>query len=171
MRKQFLEAGKIVGTHGIRGAVRVQPWSDSGDFLEKFKLFYLDSLGKSVITAERIQPGNSTVIIKFKGIESIEAAEKLRGSLIYINRDDVRLPEGRYFINDLLGCEVTDADSGAILGKITDVSATGANDVWHIRKDGREYLVPAIEQVIVSVDTEAGAVVIRPLKGIFDDEN
>ena len=70
-----------------------------------------------------------------------------------------------------MGCEVTDADSGAILGKITDVSATGANDLWHIRKDGREYLVPAIEQVIVSVDTEAGAVVLRPLKGIFDDEN
>ncbi len=171
MRKQFLEVGKIVGTHGIRGAVRVQPWSDSGDFLVNFKRFYLDSEGKSVITAERIQPGNSIVIIKIKDVESIEAAEKLRGSLIYINRDDVRLPEGRYFINDLLGCEVTDADSGAILGKITDVSATGANDVWHITKDGKEYLVPAIGQVIVSVDTEAGAVVLRPLKGIFDDEN
>lgn len=171
MKQQFLEIGKIVGTHGIRGAVRVQPWSDSGDFFENFKLFYLDSLGKSVITAERIQPGNGIVIIKFKDIEGIEAAEKLRGSLIYINRDDVRLPEGRYFINDLLGCEVTDADSGACLGKITDVSATGANDVWHITRYGREYLVPAIEQVIVSVDTDSEKIILRPMKGIFDDEN
>ena len=95
----------------------------------------------------------------------------MRNSVIYIDRADVKLPEGRYFITDLLGCQVFDADSGEELGKITDVSETGANDVWHITRNGKEYLVPAIDEVIISVDTENEKIVIRPIKGIFSDEN
>jgi 16S rRNA processing protein RimM len=81
------------------------------------------------------------------------------------------LPEGRYFISDLLGVEVFDADTNERLGEITDVSQTGANDVWHIKRDGKEYLIPAIDDVLISVDIDNNTAVIRPLKGIFDDEN
>ena len=72
-------------------------------------------------------------------------------------------------MQDLIGCRVLNADSEEPLGTVTGVSQTGANDVWHIAKDGKEYLIPAIPDVVLAVDTEAGTVVIRPLKGIFDD--
>lgn len=171
MKQKFIETGKIVGTHGVKGMLRVQPWSDSGEFLSNFKCFYLDDAGNERIYATSVKPHGNVVLMSVKGVTTIEQAEKLRGKIIFIDREDVVLPEGRYFISDLLGCNVTDADSKEILGKITDISETGANDVWHITRDGKEYLVPAIDEVIVSVDIDAESVVIRPMKGIFDNED
>ncbi len=93
------------------------------------------------------------------------------GKVIYINRSDLRLEDDSYLITDLIGCDVFDADSGEALGKVSDVSKTGANDVWHILKEGKEYLIPAIPDVIIDVSIDENKVIIRPLKGIFDDEN
>lgn len=171
MLKKYIETGKIVGTHGVKGMVRVQAWSDSPEFLTQFKYFYLDSKGDNRLKAETVRPHGNVVLIAFKGIDSIEQAETLRGKIIYLDRKDVKLPEGRYFIDDLIGCEVKDADSKNILGTLTDISATGANDVWHITRDGKEYLVPAIDEVIVTVDVLNSDISIRPLKGIFEDED
>ncbi len=169
--KQYLETGKIVGTHGVKGTVRVQAWSDDGDFLKKFKTFYFDKNGSIKLTATSVIPHGNVVLITFKDIDTIEKAETLRNKIIYIDRNDVKLPKGRYFIDDLIGCTVYDADSNNVLGLLSDVSQTGANDVWHISRNDKEYLVPAIDDVIVSVDIEKQALVIRPLKGIFDDED
>jgi len=171
MIKKFLETGKIVGTHGVKGMVRVQPWCDSPEFLKQFKHFYTDSNGETRLEVYSVQPHGNVVLMAIKGVDSIEKAEKLRNRVIYINRKDIKLPKGRYFIDDLIGCTVTDADTEKTLGVLSDVSSTGANDVWHIKSGDKEYLVPAIEEVIVNVDTENEAVVIRPLKGIFDDED
>ncbi len=171
MIKKFLETGKIVGTHGVKGMVRVQPWCDSGEFLKQFKSFYTDNKGENRLDVTSVQPHGNVVIMAIKGVDSIEKAEALRNKVIYINRKDAKLPKDRYFIDDLIGCTVTDADTEKVLGTLSDVSATGANDVWHIKSGDKEYLVPAIDDVIVSVDTENEAIVIRPLKGIFDDED
>ena len=171
MIKKYLEIGKIVGTHGIRGMVRVQPWSDSGEFLTEFKRFFLSPDGESELKAQKIQPHGGVVLIAFKGVDTVEQAESLRGKILYISRDDISLPDGRYFIDDLLGCEVFDADSGEKYGEISEVSQTGANDVWHIKAGDKEYLLPAIDEVIVTVDPENERLEIRPMKGIFDDED
>ena len=171
MKKQFLETGKIVGTHGVRGEMRVQPWSDTVDFLCAFDKLFLDDKGEKALEITASRPHGNVVLVTAKGVGSIEQAEALRGKVLYINRDDVDLEEGRHFIDDLIGCAVSDADSEKPLGKLTDVSQTGANDVWHITKNGKEYLVPVIPEVVVRVDVDAGEIVIRPLKGIFDDEN
>lgn len=170
MKKQFLEIGKIVGTHGVKGMVRIQPWSDDGAFLTKFKIFYLKN-GKSKIDAAKIIPHGNVVLAEIKGIATIEDAEKLRGKVLYIKRGDANLPKDRYFISEIIGSQVFDADTDILLGKLTDVSKTGANDVWHITKDGKEYLVPAIDPVIVDVNIDTDIIKIRPLKGIFDDED
>ena len=170
MKKEFLEVGKFVGTHGVRGMVRIQPWSDDGAFLAQFKKFYLE-IGKTKIEMSKITPHGNVVIAQIKGVNTIEDAEKLRGHVLYLKRDDARLSEGRYFVSEIIGANVFDADTNALLGTLTDVSPTGANDVWHIEKDGKEYLVPAIPDVIVSVDVNTDTVTIRPLKGIFDDED
>ena len=171
MIKKYLETGKIVGTHGVRGALRVQPWCDDGEFLANFKTIYTDKDGQNKLKVTSAKTHGNVVLITVAGVDSIDAAERLRGTVIYIKRSDVKLPEGRYFISDLLGCTVTDADTGATLGILADVTETGANDVWHIKKDNKEYLVPAIDDVIVKVEPEKESVIIRPLKGIFDDEN
>lgn len=168
MKKQFLETGKIVGTHGIKGIVRIQPWSDSGEFLAAFDRFYLDAAGGASVEVKSAQPHGNVVLAKLSGVDTIEKAEQYRGKVIYIDRDDVDLPEGRYFVDDLIGCVVYDTQD-VLLGKLSDVSQTGANDVWHILRDGKEYLVPAVEEVIVSVDTDAERIVLDPMKGIFDD--
>ena len=170
MKKEFLEVGKFVGTHGVRGMVRIQPWSDDGEFLTGFKKFYLDN-GKEKIEMTKITPHGNVVIAAVKGIDSIENAEKLRGQVLYIKRDDAKLPEGRYFVSEILGAQVFDADSGSLLGVLADVSPTGANDVWHVKDGDCEYLVPAIPDVIVDVDINTDKVIIRPLKGIFDNED
>lgn len=169
--KQYLETGKIVGTHGVKGAVRVQPWCDSAEFLKQFKNLYADSEGNRKLDVSWVQPHGNIVLMAFSGIDSIEKAEALRNKIIYIDRDDVILPDGRYFIDDLIGCTVTDADSKDVLGILSEVSSTGANDVWHISKNGKEYLVPAIEDVIEKVDTQNKELSIHILKGIFDDED
>lgn len=171
MKKRYLEVGKIVGTHGVKGMTRVQVWADSPDFLKQFKYLYTDSDGNNKLNVLKVQPHGNISLVAFKGVESIEHAESFRNTVLYIDRKDVKLPEGRYFITDLIGITVTDAESGAVLGEISDVSQTGANDVWHIKKDGKEYLIPAIDEVIVEVDIDNQTAVIKPLKGIFDDED
>ena len=171
MKNKYLEAGKIVGTHGVRGMVRIQPWCDSGEFFCSLKKVYLDNEGKNKLTVLKSSPHGNVVIAAIKGIDSIEEAEKYRNKVVYMDRRDARLEDGQYFICDLLGCQVSDADSGKTLGVISDVSQTGANDVWHIKKDENEYLIPCIDEVVVSVDIEEEKVVIRPLKGIFPDED
>ena len=170
MKKEFLEIGKIVGTHGVRGMVRIQPWSDDGEFLTHFKTFYLEC-GKTKIELNKITPHGSVVIAAIKGVDSIEDAENLRNKVLYIKRDDAKLPEGRYFVSEIIGASVFDADTDALLGILTEVSPTGANDVWHVKSGEKEYLVPAIPDVIVNVDINSDTIKIRPLKGIFDDED
>ena len=171
MKKEFLEAGKIVGTHGVAGMVRIQSWCDSNEFFCKFKKLFLNENGTGEIIVSSSKPHGNVVIAKLKGYDSIDAAETLRNKVVYVNRNQMNLEKGAYLIQDLIGCSVFDIDSGAFLGKISDVSKTGANDVWHIENDGREYMIPKIDDIVKLVDIDNEKVLIKPIKGIFDDEN
>jgi len=103
-------------------------------------------------------------------VDTVEQAQALRNSILYMDRNDVELEEGTYFIQDLIGLKVSDADTGADYGKIADVLQTGANDVYLLRDDsGKERLVPVIPDVVTEIEPEQGYVKIRPLKGLFDD--
>lgn len=172
MKKQYLETGKIVSIHALKGEVRVQPWCDSGDFMKKFKTLYLDKNGEKSLKITSCRPHGNVVIVKIEGVDSPEEAQKLRGKILFINRDDAKLEDGQYFIQDLIDCTVVDADNESrVYGKISDVSETGANDVWHIKDEtSREYLIPAIPDVVISTDVDSGIIKIRPLRGIFDEE-
>lgn len=170
MKKQFLEIGQIVNTHGLKGEVRVDPWCDSPDFICEFDSLYLKNGDVFEITQSR--PHKNVAILKIKGIDTIEQADALRKTVLYINRDDVVLEDDAYFIQDILDCKAVDADTQQEYGKITDVIKTGANDVYQITADdGKNYLIPVIDDVVISADVDEGIVTIRPLKGIFDDED
>ncbi|MDY4587219.1 MAG: ribosome maturation factor RimM [Oscillospiraceae bacterium] len=170
MKKQFLEIGKIVATQGIRGEVRVQYYCDSAEVLCDYDTLYLDK-GKTEVTVERAYPHKNIVVMKLEGIDKIEQAQPLIGKLLYLDRDDAELEEGLYFIQDIIGLTVKDADSGEVYGKITDVYQNGASDVYSIRKeDGRELMFPCIDEVVISTNIDAGEMIIRPLPGLFEDE-
>ena len=105
-------------------------------------------------------------------MDGIDAASALRGKILYMDREESGIGENEWFIEDLIGCQVLDADSGREYGTLTEVSQTGANDVWHIRSaQGREYLIPAIRDVVREVFPQEERITITPLKGIFDDED
>ncbi len=170
MKKQFLEVGRIVGTHGIRGELRVDPWCDSPDFLSGFKKLYFDE-GKTSLKS-KARPHKNIVLLRLEGVETIDDAEKLRGKVLYIDRDDARLPEGKNFVQDLIGCRVVDADDASKeYGEIADVFKTGANDVYTVKNPSGEFLVPVIDEVVVEKDIDGGVVRIRPMKGLFGDED
>lgn len=170
MIKKFFELGQIVGTHGLKGEIRLNPWCDSPKFAEKFKTAYFDQNGNECVDIITARAHGNIVLMKLKGVDNIESAELLRNKVLYIKREDAHLPDGTWFIEELFGCEVYDADTSVLYGKISDVSYTGANDVWHITdSNGKEYLIPAVKEFVVDVNVENNCVKIRPLKGIFDD--
>ena len=173
MLKPYLELGQIVSTHGIKGEVRVTPWCDSPEFACIFKTVYLDDKGEKPVKVIASRPHGNIALMKLEGIDTVEQAAAMRNKILYMARKDVNLSEDSWFIADLIGCKAVDADDeNKIWGTLTDVSQTGANDVWHITDEkGQEYLLPVIPPVVIKTDVENEKVNIRPLKGIFDDED
>ncbi len=169
--KQFLETAKIVATQGIRGEVRCQYYCDSAEFLCEFEELYLDKKGEKPVQITRAYPHKNIVVMKIDGIDTVEEAQKLVGKTLYMNRNDVELDEGTYFIQDIIGLTVKDADSGEIYGNISEVYQNGATDVYSIKKEnGRELMFPYIDEVVKKIDIEAGEMLIKPLEGLFDED-
>ncbi len=166
MKKEYLEAGKIVTTHGIRGEVKIMPYTDTPELLCDFERLFMGK-NHDEIYIEKSRVFKNMVIAKIEGVNTVEEAEKLRNKILYMHRDDLELDENTYFIQDLIGMEVRDAENGFVYGKIKDVMQTGANDVYVIQGD-REYLVPAIPDVVVSTDIDNDIMLIKPLEGLFD---
>lgn len=165
--KQFLEIGKIVAVQGLKGEVRVEPWCDSPEFMCEFDMLYLDK-GKTPAEIEKSRPHKNIVVMKLAGVDTPEAAAAMRGKILYMDRNDVELEPGTYFVQDLMGLEVVDADDGTVYGTLSQVTSTGANDVYHIKNGDKEYLIPAIPDVIEKTDIEGGKLIIRKMEGLFE---
>ncbi len=167
--KKMLETGKVVNIHGLKGEIKVIPWCDAPEFICEFDVLYIGKEQKTFeVESARVHKGMA--LIKLKGIDTPEAANSLRNSVVYIDREDIELDEGTYFIQDLIGLTVKDVDTDKVYGEVTDVLQTGANDVYEIKNDKKTYLVPAIEQVVIDTDIENSVMLIRPLEGLFDED-
>lgn len=169
--KKYLEAGKIVGSRGLRGELRVEPWCDSAEFLCHFRKLYWRA-GEEEVRVKTARVHKNMALLTLEGIETVEQADLLRGRILYLDRSDCKLEQGRYFIQDMLGLTVLDADDPTICyGELTDVYQTGANDVYEVTgAEGKQYLIPAIPDVIVGKEIEQGRILIRPLEGLFDED-
>lgn len=168
-QKPFLEAGQITGTHGVRGEVRIQPWCDSAEQFAGFRTLYWDATGTRPVRLHA-RPHKQMALARLEGIDTVEAAAALRGRMLFVARRDLRLPEGYHLVQDLIGLTVVDADTGETYGRLTDVSQTGANAVYHMQTPRGEVLIPAIPQVVIAIDTAADILRLRPMKGLLDDE-
>ncbi len=170
MLLEFLELGKIVSTHGVRGELRVQAWCDSPEFFKSFRAMYIGKKDKREYAVRGARPHGNIMLLTLEGIDNLDAANELRGKTIYVKRSEAPLEPGRYFIAELIGCRVLDADNESHeYGVIKDVTNTGASDIWHIEKDGKEYLLPSVPEVVIQVDVESGFAKIRPMRGIFEE--
>jgi 16S rRNA processing protein RimM len=169
MRQEYLELGMVVGTHGLQGELRVNPSCDSPAFCCQFACLYFDNLGALPVRVVSARPHQRIALLKLEGTTSVEAAQALRSKTLFFRREDARLEDGQYFIAELLGCTVVDAHNGALCyGTLCDVSKTGANDVWHIRRpNGQQALIPVIASVVKDVDICAGVIQITPLPGLL----
>ena len=109
--------------------------------------------------------------MRLKEIDTMESAEKLKMRDIYVKRDEIPpLPEGRYYISDIIGLSVK-SDSGEELGEVSDVFSTGSNDVYSVKKDGKELLIPVIDEVVKKIDLDNKEIIITPIKGLINDED
>ena len=165
MPEQYLEVGKITNTHGIMGEVRVQPWADSPEFLCQFKTLYVDQ-AHWPIKVERARVHKNMVILKLEGVTDVPSALSMRNAILYIDRKDAALPEGSFFLADLMGLEVRDAQSGKLLGKIADIMTLPANNVYVVRGGEREILVPAVPQFIAETNVEGGYLRVNMMEGL-----
>lgn len=172
MVKDYLEIGQIVSTHGIKGEVRLDPWCDSPEFVKKFKTLYRDDKGEAGFKVLACRPHGNVAVLKLEGVDTIEAAQKLKNTVLYMKRSDVNLPKGKWFVSELIGCDVLDFDDNSVCyGIIKDVESYAANDVWYIETpDGKEVLIPAIKDVVIECDVAQNKAFIRPLRGLFDED-
>ena len=163
---ELIKAGKIVNTHGIRGDIKIDVWMNDARDLCDISTIYIGGKPYAVTNA-RAQ--RALAIVHLKGVDSIEAAEMLKGREIEIEKTDDLLDEGEYFIEDIIGCEVYDVDTQEHYGKIIDVYPGIANDAYEIcLKSGKQVLFPVIKDVIIETDIQAKVIKIRPLGGMFE---
>lgn len=162
-----LEVGKITNTHGLKGEVKFIPWTNSPEDFESIKNVYL--LDNTKLTVKSIKYQKNNLILKLGGIDSIEAAEKLKGCVVTAERSELaEIEDGEYYIADLIGLQVYE-DTGEVLGIISDVFNTGANDIYEVKRDGKKpLLLPVIDSVVKEIDVEKGRVTVHLLEGLLD---
>lgn len=158
--KEYITVGQIINTHGLKGEIKIYPLTDDIKRFRKLKNVYIDNK-ETKITWCKLQ--SDKIILKLEGIDTIEAAQKLKEKYIEIKREDaVKLPEGRYFITDIMECTVFD-ETGKELGKVTNVIQTGSNDVYSVKGKDEDILIPALKSIVTKIDIENQTIVIKPL--------
>lgn len=162
MEKQaFIEAGRIINTHGVAGEVKIEVWLDSPAFMKKFKRLYIGGRETAVLSAREHK---GFLLAKLDGVDDVNAAMALKGKALLINREDVRLPKGTFFIQDIIGASVID-QSGAEIGRLSEVLETPAHRVYVVKGE-REHLIPAIPEFVMSTDSGAGVIRVRLIEGM-----
>ena len=165
MRNRYLEAGEIVGTHGVRGEVKILPWADGPEFLTLFDVFYLDGTAYPV---ESCRVHKTMALARLQGVDTVEAAQALRGRVVRVDREGLELEEGTVFIADLMGLPVFAGDEE--IGKIADVLTMPGNDVYVVRGE-HEYMIPAVGEFLEEVNVDEGFVRVKLIEGMRTDEN
>lgn len=168
---EHLIVGKVLCPWGVKGQVKVEPLTDDIQRFKNLKSVLVSGdnrrLTENIESVNLLQ--NKYVAVKLQGIDTRDLAEKLRGCLLEVPRDEaIKLPKGRFFISDIIGIRVLD-EKGDILGTVSDVLQTKANDVYVFKDNvGKEYLIPAIKEVIIDIDLENNKMIIRPLEGMLE---
>lgn len=162
MEKQaYIDAGKIVNTHGVRGEVRIEVWLDSPALLKRCGRVFLGGEEKKILSAREHK---GFLIAQLEGVTDVNAAQALKNRVLQIARADARLPKGSFFLQDILGAAVVD-ESGAEIGKLAEVMETPAQRVYVVQGE-TEHLIPAVPAFILNTDAEKGVITVRLIEGM-----
>lgn len=161
-----IKIGKIVNTVGLKGEVKVYNYSDSIEIYETIESIYVED---RLTVIENVRAQKNMVILKLEGADDRNAAEALRGKELYITEDDLpELPEGQYYVRDLIGMSVTEED-GNLLGHVTDVLQNTAQDIFEVESEnGRKLLIPKVDQFVLDIDAEKREITVRLIEGMLD---
>lgn len=169
MKHEYLECGKIINKHGFRGAVKLESWCDTPADLARVGTYWFpEGDGYRPVRVRKSSVLGGFVLTELEGVETEEAADRLRGKVVYASRGEFPLPEGGYFLADVIGLPVRDADSGETIGTLTSVDTRGHANLFTVKTPRGEALVPDVPQFVTRVDIE-DAVYIRPISGLLDD--
>ena len=160
-KKAYIEAGRIVNTHGVGGEVKIEVWLDSPQFLRRCGRVFLDGTPRKILAA-RVQ--KQFLLAKLEGVEDLNAAMALKGRPVEIAREDAPLPRGGYFLQDILGALVVD-EEGREIGLLTEVLERPASNVYVVRGE-TEHLIPAVPAFILRTDAERGVITVRLIEGM-----
>ena len=167
-RKKYLECAIIINTHGVRGEVKLESLCDSPKVLAGLKrVFMRDGSTYREIKVLHASVFKAFVIAALEGVNDMDGAMKLKTTTLYAAREDFDLGEGDYFIADLIGLDVIDADSGKIYGKVSDMINRGASDIYVVDTPNGERMIPAVDEFIVEVDVNNG-IKVRTIEGLLD---
>lgn len=164
---QYLEAGKIVGTHGVRGEVKLRPSCDSAEFLLPLKTLYLNGQPVKPLS-KRVH--KEMLLITLPGYDTVEKAMALINSTLYFDRADIKLPKGVYYFCDLIGLQVFDTRLNRIIGKLTDIMERPASSIYVVTNGKEEYLIPVAGNFIEGVDLKSGIITVNTIPGMVGDE-
>ena len=162
MKQAFLEAGQIVNTFGVKGEVKIMPWCDSAEFLLPFRTLYIDKAPRRVISSH---VHKDMLIVLFEGVEDLNAAMALKNKVVTFARADAKLPEGRFFIADILGSEVLD-ETGRAVGRLTDVLELPAGQVYVVEGEDGEHTIPNRSEFILDVNADEGVIRVHMIEGM-----
>jgi 16S rRNA processing protein RimM len=162
MEKQsFIDAGKIVNTHGVRGEVRIEVWLDSPALLKRCGRVFLGGEEKKLLSAREHK---GFLIAQLEGVSAVNAAQALKNRVVQIDRADAKLPRGAYFLQDIIGASVVD-ESGAEIGKLAEVLELPGQRVYVVRGE-TEHLIPAVPAFLLNTDADAGVITVRLIEGM-----
>lgn len=159
--KQYVEAGKIVNTHGVTGEVKIEVWLDSPAFFKTFKRLFINGAEKKILSAREHK---QFIIARLEGVEDINAAMALKGKTVEILRADARMKDGEFFVQDILGFTVVDED-GHTVGKLVDAFETPASMLYVVRGES-EHLIPAVREFILGIDAEKEEIRVHLIEGM-----
>ena len=167
--QEYLEVGQIVNTNGLKGLLKINPFTDDITRFERLKTILVDHKKELLeFEIESVRYQKKQVLLKLKGIDTIEEAEKYREEYLKINRNkEEKLPEDTYYIIDLIGLDIY-TEGGELLGKLDDIFSTGSNDVYVVKNsEGKQILLPAISDVIKNIDLEQKKIVVNLIEGLL----
>jgi 16S rRNA processing protein RimM len=166
--KRYIECGKIINTHGCHGGLKLESWCDSPEVLASFERIFIKKAGAYV--EHRIKKASvfkQFVLFDLAGISDMDTALALKNTVVYADREDFELEEGDFFIADIIGCDVIDADNGKVYGKLSEIINRGASDIYVVKTEKGEAMIPAVDEFIDRVEV-GEAVYVRPISGMFD---
>jgi len=166
--EEYFEIGQIVNTNGLKGILKIKPFTDNITEFETFEKIYIQK-GKELIEfrIEQVRYNKNMVLLKLEGIDDINKAEEYRNLYLKVNRDALPdLPDNTYYIVDLLDCNVV-TEEGENLGQVKDVFNTGSNDIYDVKdENGKQILIPAIKEVVKNIDITNKKIIVKLMEGL-----